>query len=209
MLDWLKEIIGESYTEEIDGKVAVELGKQFVARNDFNTQGTALKQAKDDLADRDKQLEDLKKSSGDAEALKKQIETLQNDNKAQSEKHAGELTALRLENAVDRALAGAKARDARAVRPFLVEFLENAKVGEDGTVKGLTEEITRLAGDKSTAFLFGTEQAIKLAGMVPGESSKKDPPGGDAMTKEKFLGLGTEEQQKYIKDNPNWRTELK
>ena len=36
MLDWLKTILGDAYTEEIDKKVSEEIGKGFVARADFN-----------------------------------------------------------------------------------------------------------------------------------------------------------------------------
>ena len=32
MLDWLKPILGDAYTEEIDSKIAAESGKGFVAR---------------------------------------------------------------------------------------------------------------------------------------------------------------------------------
>lgn len=37
MLEWLKTILGDTYTEDIDKKVSEEIGKQFVSRADFNT----------------------------------------------------------------------------------------------------------------------------------------------------------------------------
>lgn len=37
MLEWLKTILGDAYTEDIDKKVSDEIGKQFVSRADFNT----------------------------------------------------------------------------------------------------------------------------------------------------------------------------
>ena len=36
MLEWLKEILGTHYTEEIDKKVSAEIGRGFVAKADFN-----------------------------------------------------------------------------------------------------------------------------------------------------------------------------
>ena len=60
MLDWLKEILGESWTEEIDKKVSDEIGKGFVSRSDFNTKNEELKTAKSTLKERDGQLEQLK-----------------------------------------------------------------------------------------------------------------------------------------------------
>ena len=35
-LQWLKEILGEAYTEEMDAKVSAALGERFVSRQDFN-----------------------------------------------------------------------------------------------------------------------------------------------------------------------------
>ena len=50
MLDWLKPILGDAYTEEIDSKIAAEIGKGFVARADFNEVGTAKKKPEQDVA---------------------------------------------------------------------------------------------------------------------------------------------------------------
>ena len=77
MLDWLKTILGEAYSEEIDKKVSEEIGKNFVARADFNTLNAEKKALADTVKERDKQLETLKASTGDVEALKTQIATLQ------------------------------------------------------------------------------------------------------------------------------------
>lgn len=70
MLDWLKTILGDAYTEDIDSKVSAEIGKNFVAKTDFNATNEAKKTAEAALKERDKQLETLKASNGDAEALK-------------------------------------------------------------------------------------------------------------------------------------------
>lgn len=68
MLDWLKAILGDNYTEEIDGKIAAEIGKQFVSRADFNT----LNETKKTL---EKTVNDLKASNGDNQALQNTIKT--------------------------------------------------------------------------------------------------------------------------------------
>ena len=36
MLEWLKTILGDHYTEDIDKQISAEIGKGFVARADFN-----------------------------------------------------------------------------------------------------------------------------------------------------------------------------
>ena len=73
MLDWLKTILEDAYTDEIDKKVSEEIGKNFVARSDFNALNTEKKTLADTVKERDRQLETLKASTGDVEVLKTQI----------------------------------------------------------------------------------------------------------------------------------------
>ena len=35
-LEWLKTVLGDAYTEDIDKSVSAEIGKGFVARSDYN-----------------------------------------------------------------------------------------------------------------------------------------------------------------------------
>lgn len=83
MLEWLKEILGDSYTEDIDGRVSAEIGKGFVARADFNTKNDEVKTLQGQL----KTAQDgLKAFDGvDVEGLKDQIKKLQDDMAAQAD----------------------------------------------------------------------------------------------------------------------------
>ena len=119
MLDWLKTILGEAYSEEIDKKVSEEIGKNFVARADFNTLNTEKKALADTVKERDKQLETLKASTGDVEALKTQIATLQTENTAATKAHEAEIKRLKIDTAVELALSAAKAKNVKAVKALL------------------------------------------------------------------------------------------
>ena len=73
-LQWLKEIVGDAYTEEMDTAVCQALGKEFVSRADFNEKNAKVKgletqvtRLTDTVKARGKQLDDLKKSAGDNE----------------------------------------------------------------------------------------------------------------------------------------------
>ena len=75
MLEWLKTVLGDAYTPEIDTAVSQEIGKGFVARTDFNTKTakvteleTEVKQLREGIKTRDTQLGELKKSAGDNKA---------------------------------------------------------------------------------------------------------------------------------------------
>ena len=93
----------EAHTTAINGK--------YIPKERFDEVNTKKQQLETSVAERDRQLEDLKKSTGDVETLKKQIETLQNENKTKEETYKTELSNLKKTNALDLALAGAKVKD--------------------------------------------------------------------------------------------------
>lgn len=161
-------------TEELATKVAKELDGNYVPKTRFNEVNTELKQAKDQVKERDSQLETLKKSVGDSDELKKQIETLQNENKTKDETHAAEIKQLKIDTAVDKALAEAKAKNPKAVKALL--DLAKAELSDDGTIKGLDAQIKALAEAEDSKFLFDTDSTQNKnqnsKGFVPGQ--KKD-----------------------------------
>lgn len=53
-LEWLKGILGDVYSDEIDSKVSQEVGKGFVSRKDFNDQKKAADDLRAQITDRDK-----------------------------------------------------------------------------------------------------------------------------------------------------------
>ncbi len=180
MLEWLKPILGEAYTEELDSKIAAEIGKAFVARADFNELSTTKKKLEADVKARDKQLEDLSKAQGATDELKAEISKLQAENKQAKEQHEAELARIRMDNAVEAALTAAGAKNVTAAKALLADFLKDAKTADDGTVKGLTAEIEALAKADGTAFMFevtGTQQP-GFKGMTPGVPGGNTPPAG-------------------------------
>lgn len=140
MLEWLKTILGDAYTEEIDKKVSEEIGKNFVARADFNTKNEELKTATGTI----KSLQDAAKAyeGVDVKGLQQKITDLQG-------KYDTDLAALRRDNAIDLALAGSHARNAKAARALL--DLEKVTY-QDGKLSGLEEQMTALRKDNPWLF---------------------------------------------------------
>lgn len=197
MLDWLKTILGDAYTEEIDKKVSEEIGKGFVARADFNALNAEKKGLTETVKARDEQLKTLQASTGDAEALKAQIKQLQEDNKTAAETHAAEIKKIRVDSAVEAALVGAKAKNVKAVKALL--DLSNPELAEDGTVKGLAEQIQKLTAAAETGFLFDTESGKPaFKGLKPGEGSN-DPAPGTKQPKD----MSYDELCDYLAKNPD------
>lgn len=147
MLEWLKTILGEAYTEDIEKKVSEEIGKGFVARADFNAANETKTSLEKQLKERDKQLETLKKV--DAEGLQAKIVELQEENKTTEATFKGQMAELRRDSALDMALTTGKARDTKAVKALL--NMEEIKFDGDKLL-GLDNQLDLLKKEKS--FLF-------------------------------------------------------
>lgn len=168
-----EDLIAMGLTEEQAKKVMDSLDGNFVTKTRFNEVNEENKTLKQSVADRDKQLEDLKKSSGDNAELKKQIETLQQQNAEQQKAHEAELKQLKLDNAIDTALTAAGAKNVKAVKPFV--DTAKIKLGEDGKLTGLDEQLKEV--QKTEGYLFAEKQQKQqtFKGFQPGASGEVKP----------------------------------
>lgn len=134
------------------------------------------------IKDRDKQLEQLKEAAGDNAELKKQIDTLTQQNKDAKAAYEKELASVRLAAAVDAELTAAGARNTVATRAVLEDFLKDAKIVDGKVTAKVGEEMVTLAAkveamkkDDATGFLFATKDG-KYSGWKPGEGGDKGKP---------------------------------
>lgn len=147
------------------------------------------------LTERDTQLSDLKKSTDNAAGLKKQISDLQETNKKESERHQAEIRQLKIDAAVEAALLGAKAKNTKAVKALL--NLDGAAFAEDGTIKGLSEQIASLSKADDTKFLFDSAKP-NMKGANVGESGNDDGEKGVDTSKMTYSELAA-----YLTENPD------
>lgn len=198
--DFVKLGLDEETAKKCADASAEEL-KTYIPKVRFDEVNNEKKKLELDVRDRDGQLETLKNSTGDVEGLKKQIETLQTENKTKDEKHAAEIKQLKVEAAIETALSGAKAKNAKAVRALLDLDMEKIKVKEDGTLEGLTldEQIKKLQGAEDSKFLFDAEtKKTKMKGAEPGDPGKQDPDNKVDTSKMTY-----EELCAYLEENPD------
>lgn len=211
-LEWLKTILGAAYTPEIDTAVSQEIGKAFVARADFNAKATKVTeleaqvgQLQESAKTHATQLAELKKSAGDNEALKKQIDDLENQAKADKAKYEKELAQVRLMAAVDVELTALGSKNNTAVKAVLADFLKDAKI-EDGKVVSkdstgavtLAAKVEALKKDTTTDFLFG-DASKQRDGWKPGESGDGKKPGEG----KKLSEMSYDELTEYLAANPD------
>ena len=160
MTDDLATKIVEMSTNEMKGMIPKTRLDEVIAERD---------NAKKDHADVLKQLGALQKETGDVQSLKDKIQELQDNAKESEKTHAAEIQNLKINNAVESALIGAKALNTKAVKALL--NLEKAELAEDGTVKGLADQIKALQTAEDSKFLFGSS---KFKGATAGESGNDD-----------------------------------
>lgn len=169
--------------------------KGFIPKSRFDEVNTAKKQLEATVKERDSQLESLKKNSGNAEELQKQIDELQLANKEAEKAHAAEIKQLKIDTAIETALTGAKAKNNLAVKALLKD-LDKAELQEDGTIKGLAEQIAVL--QKSDEYLFETKTSTKMKGAKPGEAGNEDGDHGGDTSKMTYSELAA-----YMAENPD------
>ena len=173
-----ESLMAMGLTEEQATKVMEGLNGSFVTKTRFNEVNEELKTAKATITERDGQLNALKTSGADAAALQAQITQLQDDNAAKDQEHAAEIKKIKIENAVEKALTDAKAINPATVKPLLAAFLEKADLDDDGTIRGLADEIGKLAKAEGTSFLFkadDTTTTSTISGASPAGGSSVNP----------------------------------
>jgi|AGTN01.3.fsa_nt_gi Phage minor structural protein GP20. len=164
-LEWLKTILGTTYTEDIDKKVSDEIGKGFVARADFNAANEAKKTAETTLKERDTQLDNLKKL--EPEKLQAEINRLQGENKAAQDKHDTDLKQLKLDTAIDTRLIKEGAVNTRAVKALL----DTSKISLDGdNLVGIDDQLKPIKEAEKWAF--------GVTSTIPKSGQRQNPSGG-------------------------------
>lgn len=173
--DFLKLGFTEEQAIKAAAASAEEL-KEFIPKTRFDEVNTENKTLKTDIATRDTQLETLKNSTGDIEALKKSITDLQTQNATDKANYEAQVKQMKIDSAVERALIGAKAKNVKAVKALL--DLDKAEL-EGENVKGLNEQLKKLQESEDSKFLFNTEstnpKTTIFKGVQPGASGDNSP----------------------------------
>lgn len=174
-------------------KIMAENGSDVnAAKADNEAMKQQLESANAQIQERDKQLETLRKSSGDNEALQKQIADLQAENKAAKEKYEADMKELKLTTAIKLAV-GDSAHDADLV----AGLFDRGKLvlNEDGTITGLEEQVKSIKKEK--AFLFKEEKpGTVIKGGKPAKGAGTPP------ADKKPSEMTYEELCAYIEANP-------
>ncbi|CDF04901.1 putative uncharacterized protein [Megasphaera elsdenii CAG:570] len=144
--------IADDKREEASKTLHDYLDGNYVTKSRFNEVNEEKKTLKTTVAERDKQLETLKNSKGDTEALKAQIKQLQTENNQAKEKYEDQMKNLKLTTAIQLAI-GDSAQDVGIVSGLFDR--DKLILGEDGKVTGLDEQDASVQTLVDAASRFG------------------------------------------------------
>lgn len=181
--------IVEDKAAEAKKQINSYLDGAYVPKSRFNEVNEEKKTMAAAVSERDKQLEVLKKSTGDVEGFKKQIKDLQEANKKAKEESEQALKDLKINDAIKMAVVG----DAQDV-DIVSSLVDKSKIilGEDGKITGLKEQVEELK--KNKAFLFKNVQNPKY-----NPNGGNGEPAANPFAKETF---NLTEQGKLFRENP-------
>lgn len=188
--DLMKEHTGEDGVLDVDGfkkAVGKAYAENVVEKADYDIKVTALKTANETI-------KELKESNGDNSALQTKVGEYETQIKTLQD----ELSETKLTGAVERALLGAKARNVKAARALL--DLEKVELLEDGSLKGMDDQLKALKDSEESGFLFEAADS-RTGGAGAAKGLKYKPKAGEAH-KESYGAQMAAEQKAAAEDTP-------
>lgn len=178
--DLLKKIRDNADMTEaqVEEELNKNLPEDWVPKARFNELSEAKKQSEKQAADNAKLLDDLKTKAGLSDEYKQQIDALTAANQKAQAEYETKIKQLRFDSALEKNLAGAKARNASQVARLIDR--DKLKFNEDGTITGLDEMLTAMK--KDSPYLFEEEQQEEETQQET-QPKKKPSFGGGGTTK--------------------------
>lgn len=192
----LSEILGDFFKqvpEDIKKKykdVDLVNSSNYVEKAELETANNAIKQYKKDIAKRDLDLTNLQGKVKDNEVLNTEIEALKLENSTKSAAYEAELSEIKFNTALDKALDSYKLVD----KDLVIKILDKEKINLNGKdFIGLKEQMESMQKERS--YLFAEETAGGT-GTIGGTSSNNPTPTND---EENGIGatLGKQQADKF------------
>ncbi len=187
----LNALLEQFSNGEVDKQKVVdaieEQNSGMVPRSRLNDKNTEIKDLKEELTNRDKQIETLEKSVKQDSELQNELEQLKQTNADWQNKYQES----QLNNAIKLGVAK-DANDPNDILAFINK--DGLEVQEDGEVKGLDDALSNLR--ESKPYLFAE---TKPTGRKPEDGS--NPTGG--LTSEQFNSMSFDDKQNLYQNDPD------
>ncbi len=191
-----KETI-DKIIDENSSDIGKAKGELETVQGQLKDANTEIETLKGQVSERDGQLETLKKSTGDVDELKKQIETLQSENKTNAEAHAKEIQTIKREQIDKELLKNANAKNVDIVLNSLEKIEDDKMDLETYKIKRQTE-IEGLVKGNDTKFLFDSKKETKFKGAEPGKGDTDDADDD----KVDLSKMTYDERNEYLNEHP-------
>lgn len=161
---------GLGLEEEAIEKVMAEHGKTVNStKQELETAQSEVKSLKEQLTERDTQLDDLSKKAGDSDTLKEQINALKEANRQKTEEFERQLQQQTFNYKLENELLKAEVHNPKAVRALL--DTEAIKLDGDNLM-GLTDQLAKLK--ETDGYLFKSNDKLNV--YKPGPDKKGNQP---------------------------------
>ena len=153
----LSELLDKWKKDEIKDASAFEaeltkggLYEGYIPKDKFDEKNGEAKKLKEQLEAQTKLVNELKEKGNLSDEYKTQIDQLKASLEQKDKDYKAEIAGMRKTSAIEKALSEAKAKESKAVMPYL----DQAKilVNDDGSVTGLMEQLEQVK--KEHGFLF-------------------------------------------------------
>ncbi|WP_411955141.1 phage scaffolding protein [Alkalibacillus sp. S2W] len=153
----LKELLGEELYNQVvekagDEKVAVVSDGSYIPKEKFDEKLQEAKDYKQQVEERDNQLDELSKKAQGNEELTQQLEDLKTQNQQTKDEYEQQLQQQAFDHALDKTLTSENVRNPKAVKALL--DMDTIKLEEDN-LKGLDEQLNSLK--ENEPYLFESE----------------------------------------------------
>ncbi|MCK4329293.1 phage scaffolding protein [candidate division WOR-3 bacterium] len=175
MLNVLKDLLGDLYTDEIKEKVGdVKLIKldegKYIPVDKFNAKIEEVKQQKEQLDEYKKQLKDLEKKAKGNEDLEKTIKDLRADNEKKDADYQATIKAQTKDFAIQSAIKEAQGKNVKAIKALL----DTDKITvDDKGITGLSDQLKAIK--ESDTYLFGEDKVVGGDDHTPKDKSSPKP----------------------------------
>lgn len=168
MLEWLKGILGEGYTEEIDRAVSAEIGKGFVAKADFDAKNTELKTLRGQMEEANRTIERYK--AMDVEGLQQAATAWEEKARRAAQEAQEQVAAVRFDARLDAAIGKARGRSTKAIKALLDLDALRSSADPDADIPAALDALA-----KDSSYLFEPAAAAAYAGGTGTTPAASDP----------------------------------
>lgn len=156
-----EDLIKLEIAEDVVDKIMALHGKTIEkAKTDLTAATTELDTLKKQVEDANKQIESFK--GMDIDGVKKSADEWKAKAEAAEQAATEQISKLKFDHALDGALSGAKAKNAKAVKALLENDL--LKLAEDGSISGLKEQLEKIQSENDYLFESDTPAPRVVAG---------------------------------------------